>query len=102
MYGLKHKFNAVRTEVDNIKFASKKEARRYLELKSLEKAGEVKCFTRQVPWYLEGGTKWVCDFLVFWKDGICTVEDVKGFKTPEYKIKKREIETKYPFTITEI
>jgi dsDNA-binding SOS-regulon protein len=35
------KYGAVRTEVDGISFASKKEARRYSELKLLERAGEI-------------------------------------------------------------
>lgn len=36
------KYKAVRTEVDGITFASKKEARRYGELKLLERAGHVR------------------------------------------------------------
>jgi len=36
-----HKYHAQATIVDNIRFASKAEARRYGELKLLEKAGEI-------------------------------------------------------------
>lgn len=36
-----HKFNAKPTTVDGIRFASQAEARRYSELKLLEKAGEI-------------------------------------------------------------
>lgn len=36
------KYHAVRTTIDGITFASKAEARRYAELKMLEKAGEIK------------------------------------------------------------
>ena len=43
------KYHASRVEIDNIKFASKKEGRRYLELKALVHAKEVKFFLRQVP-----------------------------------------------------
>ena len=35
------KYRNVKTEVDGILFASKKEARRYSELKLLERAGEI-------------------------------------------------------------
>src|SRR5262245_60447535 len=35
------KFGAIRVEVDGIKFASRKEARRYGELRVLERAGEI-------------------------------------------------------------
>jgi hypothetical protein len=34
---LKHKFGAIRTEIDGIKFDSKKEAKRYQELLFLQK-----------------------------------------------------------------
>jgi hypothetical protein len=36
-----NKYHSVLTEVDNIKFDSKKEERRYQELKLLERAGEI-------------------------------------------------------------
>lgn len=37
-----HKYHAKPTTVDGIRFASKAEARRYSELRLLEKAGEIK------------------------------------------------------------
>ena len=77
---LRHKFKAKRTEVDDIKFSSKKEAKRYNTLKSLQNGGEIVFFLRQVPFHLPGGVKYVCDFLIFWANGIVTIEDVKGFK----------------------
>jgi len=99
---LRHKFNAKITESDNIKFASKRECSRYLELKNLKAAKEVLFFLRQVPFHLEGGVKYVCDFLVFWSNGEVTVEDVKGVKTPVYELKKKQVEARYPITITEV
>jgi len=36
------KYRAVKTVVDNITFASKKEAARYQELRLMEKAGEIR------------------------------------------------------------
>ena len=98
----RHKFNAVRTELDGFKFASKKEGKRYEELKILQTNGDVIFFLRQIPFYLAPGTKYVCDFQVFWKDGTVTFEDVKGYKTSEYKTKKKMVEYKYPITIQEI
>jgi hypothetical protein len=41
---LKHKFKAVRSEHDGIKFASKKERKRYLELLLLQQQGKVLFF----------------------------------------------------------
>lgn len=99
---LRHKFKAKPCEYDDIKFASKKEAKRYLELQSLKKLGEVVFFLRQTPFHLTGGVKYVCDYLVFWKNGEVTIEDVKGMRTDMYKLKKKQVETLYPITITEI
>jgi hypothetical protein len=99
---LKHKFGAKQTVQDGIKFASKKEAARYNQLKTLQEKGEVLFFLRQVPFHLPGNVKYVCDFLVFWVNGNVTVEDVKGFKTDIYTLKKKIVETTYPIEIQEI
>jgi hypothetical protein len=99
---LKHKFRAIQTEVDGIKFASRKEARRYRELRLLEKSGELLFFLRQVPFHLPANVKYVCDFLCFWKDDTVTVEDVKGIKMPMYVLKKKQVEAIYPIKIMEV
>ena len=99
---LKHKFKAKPTTIDEIKFSSQKEAKRYNDLKILQKLGEVLFFLRQVAFPLDGSTKYICDFLVFWANGEVTVEDVKGMKTPMYILKKKQVENKYPFEIKEI
>lgn len=99
---IKHKFNAVRCEADGIKFASKKERKRYLELQLLQKGGDVLFFLRQTPIHLSGGVKYVCDYQVFWTDGHVTFEDVKGMRTSMYKTKKKLVEADYPIKIIEI
>ena len=99
---LKHKFRAIPTELDGIKFASKKEARRYRELRLLEKSGELLFFLRQVPFHLPANVKYVCDFLCFWKDETVTIEDVKGIKTSLYILKKKQVEATYPVKIMEV
>ncbi len=98
----RHKFKAKRVELDGIKFPSKKEARRYEELKLLIKGGEVVFFLRQVPFYLSGGVKYICDFQIFWTNGTVTFEDAKGFRTPLYIGKKKMVEAFYPIKITEV
>src|SRR4051812_5695604 len=85
------KYRNAKTEMDGIKFSSKLEASRYQELKGLWHQGSIRYFIRQVPFHLDGGTKYLADFLVVWKDGHITIEDCKGYATPEYKIKKREV-----------
>jgi hypothetical protein len=99
---LKHKFRAIPTELNGIKFASRKEAKRYRELRLLEKSGELLFFLRQVPFHLPGNVKYVCDFLCFWKDSDITIEDVKGIKMPMYVLKKKQVEAIYPVKITEV
>lgn len=99
---LKHKFKAIPTELDGIKFASKKEAKRYRELELLKKSGELLFFLRQVPFHLPGNVKYVCDFLCFWKEGSVTIEDVKGITTPMYILKRKQVEAIYPIKIMEI
>lgn len=95
------KFHAVICEADGIKFRSKKERARYLELCALKQAGAC-WFLRQVPFYLPGNTKYLCDFLVFWKNGQVTVEDSKGMRTPLYIMKKKQVEELYPVKIIEV
>lgn len=92
---LKHKYSAVRTEVDGIKFASKKEARYYLKLKLLKQTGEIILFLRQVPFYLPGGVRYVCDFQEFRADGTVHFIDVKGMETATFKAKKKMVEQLY-------
>jgi hypothetical protein len=98
---IKHKFHAIPTEYDGIKFASKKEAKRYKELLLLKKAGDILFFLRQVPFHLPGNVKYLCDFVIFWANGEVTFEDVKGIKTPMYILKKKQVEALYPINITE-
>lgn len=89
--------------VDGIRFDSKKEYYRWCELKQMEKAGKITRLTRQeryhfydyndVPIAFDSNRKltYVADFAYFYEiDGnvLLAVEDVKGMKTPVYKIKK--------------
>lgn len=99
---LKHKFSAKPSTSDGIRFASKKEQKRYQELKVLQQHGELLFFLRQVPFHLPGGVKYLCDFMNFWHDGSVTIEDVKGFKTDMYTAKKKIVESVYPIEIQEV
>ena len=97
-----HKFNAVRTEVDGIKFSSKKEAKYWQELELGKKSGQLLFALRQVPFHLPGGVRYVLDFMEFWSDGSVRMVDVKGFKTPVYTAKKKMVEALYPVKILEV
>lgn len=95
----RHKFSAKKVDYDGIKFDSKLEGSYYLHLKRLQQFGDVLFFLRQVPIHLLGGTKLVVDFQVFYADGSCRFIDTKGVETPDFLIKKREVEAIYPFEI---
>lgn len=86
------KFNAKITELDGIKFASKAEAKRWGELKLLERSKQITDLRRQVriPLYVNGRliTTYVADF-VYRERGREIVEDSKGFITPEFRIKAK-------------
>jgi len=99
---------AART-MDNITFDSLKEMRRYADLKLLEKAGKVFGLTLQPRYALEVDgvliCRYVADFRYFAKeDGVSIeiVEDVKGVKTPAYKIKKQLMWAIYGIAIKEV
>lgn len=88
------KYHNSKTVIDGIRFDSKKEANRYMELKLLERAGVIKELRRQVPYVLINRSrygraiKYVADF-VYYEDDKLIVEDVKGVRTPVYRLKKR-------------
>ena len=90
-----HKYHAIRTEYDGIKFDSKKEAKYYLELKLRKKAGQVIQFLRQVPFHLPGNVIYKVDFLEFHADGTVHFVDVKGMQTKEFIIKRKVVEYLY-------
>jgi hypothetical protein len=111
----KSKYGNKRVQVDGITFDSQAEARRYGELKLLEKAGQISCLKRQprFPFYYQPAPRltseliftYVADFS--YVDNVpphpmMVVEDVKGFRTPLYLLKKKLIEAQYGIAITEI
>lgn len=102
------KYGAVRTEVDGITFASKKEARRYSELRLLERAGEIGALTLQPRYPLKVNGKLVCtyvaDFEYYPADSgkPRIVEDAKGVRTPVFAIKAKLFEAVHGFKIVEV
>ena len=106
------KYRAVPTVVDGIRFASKAEARRWGELKLLQKAKKIGTVSFQWPYDLsvfgiDGNQqiigRYVADFCYRTEpDFVMVVEDVKGFRTPLYKWKKKHFEAQYGIKITEV
>ena len=104
------KYKSQKIEADGIVFDSRKEYHRWCELCQLERVGKITDLQRQVKYVLiptqyepytvkENGTakrgkvierecSYIADF-VYTQYGERVVEDVKGFKTADYKIKRK-------------
>lgn len=102
------KYNNVKVKLDSEWFDSHKEGLRYRELQLLERAGEITDIERQVTYELipnqpgERAVKYIADFRYKNKEGQTIVEDVKGFKTEVYKIKRKLMKYVHGITIQEV
>jgi len=87
-----NKFRNIITEIDGIKFRSKLEGTRYLQLKMMLNAGLIHELKMQVPFDLQVNgihiTRYIADFVVTYPDGTVVVEDTKGVETEAFRIKK--------------
>jgi len=110
------KYHAVPTVVDGMRFASKAEAARYRELMQLGAAGlvqnlefqprfdlhvndiKVGTYVADFRYQERSSPSWLNCILDGWQD---VIEDVKGVRTPVYRLKKRMVEAEYGFTIRE-
>jgi hypothetical protein len=117
------KYRAVKVSLDGVVFASKAEGRRYGELKLLEKAGEIRglvlqphypLFVKPLLGVMVPIGEYIADFsyeervrdvkadLLDTKGWRAAVEDVKGFRTPLYRWKKKHVEAQYGIQIREV
>ncbi len=100
----KTKYKSVGTTEDGIKFASKKEVARYRVLKLEQKAGEIRGLRTHVRYPIVVNGVQVCEYECDFEyermngnygDGVMrplwkkVVEDVKGYRTDVYKLKKK-------------
>lgn len=112
----KNKYGNKKCILDGIEFDSKKEMKRYSELKLLERAGQISDLKIQVPFILlpdqyapstefytrgekkgmpkrgkllEKSCQYIADFTYIDRGGNYIVEDVKGKRTKEYLIKRK-------------
>ena len=105
----RNKYHASKTEIDGIRFDSRKEAARYSELKLLERAGEIRDLQLQVPFELipkqegERACTYVADFVYHIAGtGEMVVEDAKGMRTDVYKIKRKLMLYRHGIRIHEV
>lgn len=101
----RQKYRAQRTVVDGISFASKAEAKRYLELKAMETQGAIERLELQPKYPVVIDGKKICTYIAdfrYFTPSECIVEDCKGYRTPVYLIKKKLIEALYRIKIQEV
>jgi len=104
-----NKYRAKPKIVDGIRFASTKEANRYVVLKAMQDAGEISDLVLQPAFDLivMGGAKvgvYRADFgYTAFSSGTRIIEDVKSgpTKTAVYKLKKKIVEAVYGIKILE-
>lgn len=100
------KYRNKKVQLGGLRFDSKREAARYQVLKAREAAGEISHLELQPRFKLRCGDRpvtfdsgrqavYVADFAYF--DGEKRiVEDAKGFRTPEYKLKRAIVHAMHP------
>ena len=105
---MRNKYRAKKVKYEGLVFDSRKEYRRWRELLLLEKVGMIKGLRRQVKYELLPRVpgKWprpvvyIADF-VYHEGKKEIVEDVKGYRTDVYKLKKRLMWVVYGIEIRE-
>jgi len=102
----RHKYGAKKVKLDGYTFDSKAEAKRYEELKLMEKAGRITDLEVHPVYCINFKTVRICkvilDFKYFIYRSEWIYEDVKGVRTPVYRLKKKLLEATHGIRITEI
>lgn len=101
------KYHNKPTRVDDIRFASKKEAAYYIVLKGRLKKGEIYGLELQPRYKLYGKNGgYICTYVAdfdYQQDGKgMTTVDVKGVRTPVYKLKAKLFADNYGREVQEI
>lgn len=99
-----NKYSARKTEVDGYLFDSQAEAVRYGELKMLEKNGDIRQLEIHPIYPLIVNGKKICKYeadFQYLEKGKTVVEDVKGFRTAVYRLKKKLMKAVYNIDILE-
>lgn len=99
------KYRNKKVTFDGYTFDSLKEYCRYVELKILQKAGEISDLKLQVKFELTFNAVKICSYIAdftYTQAGDKVVEDVKGFKTGIYSIKRKLMLAFYGIKIKEV
>ena len=121
----KTKYGSKKVTYDGIEFDSKKEMYRYITLKIKQAEGLISDLRLQVPFEIipavyeeqemqmktkvkvvtkciQRASHYVADFVYKDETGVVVVEDTKGYKTPEYLLKKKMMRAFLGITIKEV
>jgi hypothetical protein len=103
------KYKANGRRIDGKWFASGAEADRYEQLKVMAEGQAIERLRLQVPFAIQINGKHVCNYVADFTYYISTphglehvVEDVKGFPTTEYRLKKKLVEAYHQIIIHEL
>lgn len=86
------KYRNKHCQINGIKFHSKAEAKRYLDLSLLQSVGEISDLKLQVPFQITINNQKLCKYIAdftYMKDGKLIVEDKKGVRTATFNLKKK-------------
>lgn len=106
-----NKYGARRTTVDGITFASAREARRFCELKILERVGKITDLVLQPRFQIVVNEQKVCTYVADYSyrevlnqdvAGPIVIEDAKGVRTEVYKLKKRLMKAVHNIEVVEV
>ena len=113
----RNKFNAQKIELDGMTFDSKKEHKRYIELKAMQQRGEISGLEHHTKFELAPKTKiegekrakpalrYFADFTYYISTGEYIVEDVKSAATRKlasYRNKKHLMKTVFNIDVREV
>lgn len=113
----RNKFNAQKVELDGMTFDSKKEHKRYIELKAMQQRGEIFGLEHHTKFELAPKTKlegekkaksalrYFADFTYYTSTGEYIVEDVKSAATRKlasYRNKKHLMKTVFNIDVREV
>jgi hypothetical protein len=99
IYKKPHKYGATKVVMGGEKFDSKAEYRRYLELVLLQKAKTISELERQTKYVMMVAGVKICTYIPdfrYLEAGKVILEDVKGFKTPVFRLKEKLFKALYP------
>lgn len=93
IHGKPSKYRNYRVVVDGVRYDSQKEYERHMHLKLLEKKGEIselKFHQKEMNILLQDDPpiRYEPDFC-YYEDGTYIIEDLKGYQTKEFKLKKK-------------